>query len=46
MSNTISIGLSALAAAQTGIATAGKNIANVVSELFKDKKPVKVKERR
>lgn len=28
MSNTISIGLSALAAAQTGIATAGKNIAN------------------
>lgn len=32
MSNTITIGLSALAAAQTGIATAGKNIANATVE--------------
>jgi flagellar hook-associated protein 1 FlgK len=44
MSNTISIGLSALAAAQTGIATAGKNIANAAVDGYSRQKIVQGQE--
>lgn len=44
MSNTISIGLSALAAAQTGIATAGKNIANAAVDGYSRQKIIQGQE--